>query len=242
MLHDPKFANIPQYVDWLVRQSRKFQESQEKQDIYRLINVKYTLFGRCKLKIHVLDSNVCFEATPTDIAQNDIMIAGFSRQDVRMITYFACEEVHKPIFMIRLKRFYQRLNKTLFSIQERGEKNLLRKTASEISKNQAIIKGLSPEESHLVGYVAGRETALQKAQAKCQDLQLFKTLTKRERECLLLLLKGKTAKEIANTLKISPKSVESYLNNAKVKFKCYTRTQLFEKAFACGLIDVVSTL
>ncbi len=43
------------------------------------------------------------------------------------------------------------------------------------------------------------------------------SLTKRESECLKLLGTGKSVKEIANILEISPRTVESYINLAKEK-------------------------
>jgi DNA-binding CsgD family transcriptional regulator len=42
-------------------------------------------------------------------------------------------------------------------------------------------------------------------------------MSKREMECLSLLSKGKRAKEIASFFSLSPRTVESYLNNVKIK-------------------------
>jgi DNA-binding CsgD family transcriptional regulator len=42
-------------------------------------------------------------------------------------------------------------------------------------------------------------------------------MSKREIECLFYLSKGKTMKEIGLLLKLSPRTIESYLNNAKIK-------------------------
>lgn len=52
-------------------------------------------------------------------------------------------------------------------------------------------------------------------------------LSKRERECLDLLLKGKTAKETAMLLRLSSRTIETYLDNLKRKLKCSNKGQLF---------------
>lgn len=53
-------------------------------------------------------------------------------------------------------------------------------------------------------------------------------LSKRENECLLQLAFRKTSKEIANELKISEKTADQYIKNAKQKLACDTRSELIE--------------
>ena len=47
-------------------------------------------------------------------------------------------------------------------------------------------------------------------------------LSKREIECVALISQGKSLKETASILKISPRTVEAYLNTAKSKTGCTT--------------------
>jgi DNA-binding CsgD family transcriptional regulator len=54
-------------------------------------------------------------------------------------------------------------------------------------------------------------------------------LTKREIECIYLLLEGHTYKEISKKMGISPRTVESYLNNVKNKLACEGSADLYEK-------------
>jgi DNA-binding CsgD family transcriptional regulator len=54
------------------------------------------------------------------------------------------------------------------------------------------------------------------------------TLTKRESECIRLLCMGKKVKEVANILMISPRTVETYVNQVKEKTGCPTTSKLLE--------------
>ncbi len=53
-------------------------------------------------------------------------------------------------------------------------------------------------------------------------------LTVRETECARLLILGKTTKEIARGLNISPKTVEVYINNIKQKTGCHYKHDLIK--------------
>jgi LuxR family quorum-sensing system transcriptional regulator SolR len=64
-------------------------------------------------------------------------------------------------------------------------------------------------------------------------------LSERETQCLIYLLRGRTAKQTAKELGISPKSVEAHINSIKIKFDCYTRAELFDKAITSGFIGLV---
>lgn len=64
-------------------------------------------------------------------------------------------------------------------------------------------------------------------------------LTKRETECLLLLLEGKINKEIANLLKIGVRTVESYIDNIKKKLGCNNKSGIISKAVHVKLTDSV---
>lgn len=51
-------------------------------------------------------------------------------------------------------------------------------------------------------------------------------LTKREKDCLTLLSSGKTAKEIANLLELSSRTIETYLENLRIKTGAISASQL----------------
>lgn len=65
-------------------------------------------------------------------------------------------------------------------------------------------------------------------------------LSKRERECLSYLLRGKTVREISMILGLSKRTVETYVENVKHKFRCHTRTELLVEAIKKGYMEGVA--
>jgi len=57
-------------------------------------------------------------------------------------------------------------------------------------------------------------------------------LSTRERECVSLLVKGKTAKEIGKIMKLSHRTVEHYLATVKTKLNVSSKSELIDKVFS----------
>lgn len=54
-------------------------------------------------------------------------------------------------------------------------------------------------------------------------------LSRRELECIKLLIKGHTSAQTSEILKLSKRTVEHYIENIKLKTNCFTKLELFEK-------------
>jgi DNA-binding CsgD family transcriptional regulator len=63
------------------------------------------------------------------------------------------------------------------------------------------------------------------------------SLSTRQIECLFFLLRGKTDKDIAKIFNLSPRTVESYIQEIKFKMQCSTRGQIIDKSFNEGLFN-----
>ena len=61
--------------------------------------------------------------------------------------------------------------------------------------------------------------------------------TKREAECMVLLLKGKTINGVANNLNLSPRTVEYYVKNMKSKTGCRTKFELIDRVYASDFLQ-----
>lgn len=61
-------------------------------------------------------------------------------------------------------------------------------------------------------------------------------LTDKQENCLFLLIRGKSIKQIARVLQVSPRTIESHLEAIKIKLKCSSKSDLIEKAINLGFI------
>jgi DNA-binding CsgD family transcriptional regulator len=63
-----------------------------------------------------------------------------------------------------------------------------------------------------------------------------KHLSARQQECLYHLLRGKSAGTIAEILKLSKRTIESYIEEIKYKMHCASKAELIEKSIDEGLL------
>lgn len=63
--------------------------------------------------------------------------------------------------------------------------------------------------------------------------------TRREAECMIMLLKGKTINKVAEALKLSPRTIEFYLKNMKAKIGCRTKFELVELVIESNFLQNV---
>lgn len=62
------------------------------------------------------------------------------------------------------------------------------------------------------------------------EIEIAETLSPREKECLKLLVKEKSAKETAAILGLSPRTIESYFENIKGKLSCWSKQEVLKIA------------
>jgi len=70
--------------------------------------------------------------------------------------------------------------------------------------------------------------------------QLPSSITPRQEECLFLLVRGKSVKEIAWSMDISDRTVENHIAALKIHLDCTTRSQMIEKAMAHDFLSFMS--
>ncbi len=66
-----------------------------------------------------------------------------------------------------------------------------------------------------------------------------RNLSEREMECLFYLLRGMSARAIAECLQLSKRTVETYIENIKNKFGCDTKAILLVQAVTEGYMDII---
>lgn len=72
-----------------------------------------------------------------------------------------------------------------------------------------------------------------------EEVKWAKILSKRERECLVYLLNGQSAKETAGLLSLSPRTIEFYFENIKIKLNCHNKGEVFAKATLLNQLDLL---
>lgn len=66
--------------------------------------------------------------------------------------------------------------------------------------------------------------------------------TRREAECMVWMLEGKTLDLVAEILHLSPRTIEFYLKNIKTKLGCHTKRQAIELVRASNFLDNIDFL
>jgi len=74
---------------------------------------------------------------------------------------------------------------------------------------------------------------------KEREIQLAGQLSRREKQCIQLLLAGMSAKESAKALKLSHRTVEFYFENIKNKLFCSTKPEIFQLAKQFRELDLL---
>lgn len=145
---------------------------------------------------------------------NGIFIIQPRKEYCEFLTFAGAMENHEIIntyctHLDWLKKFGSYFQKEADSLINIGEKNKIFLPYH----NKKIPKIANPNSSFLMG--TNLDTPIQ--------------LSQRQAACARLLLEGKTIKQIATILSLSPRTVETYINNLKIKFSCENKTILIKK-------------
>lgn len=113
-------------------------------------------------------------------------------------------------------------------------------------KEQAkdLIK-LASKKENLLFIERSKEIYIPGNKIKLPDFRLRKfefghvVLTEKEMTVLSLVMRGRSATDIAEFIHVSVKTAESYINAIKKKFNCSTREELFDTAYQMGIVDMI---
>jgi two-component system response regulator NreC len=126
----------------------------------------------------------------------------------------------------------------IFSIIEAGAQGFLSKTAAS-SELASGIRAVHDGKSFLSPVAAKALVEdYQRVTPRREEGDPYRQLTGREREILKLIAEGYTAKEIADLLVVSTKTVEGHKTNLMAKLDIHNKTDLVKYAIRKGLITV----
>ncbi len=159
-----KISSVFEFAIWFLK--RYHNQHQIQDSIYRIVEVKQSTNGQYKLVVQIIGKSTVVQYAPEEIAVSDRMLEGFSKRDIRTITYFACEQNKKPRYKIIMQEFCDTLNKILFRLKKRDSDETILKTAGQISLDKNLITNLSQEDVCSISYIAGYE---QSTHEKCAN-------------------------------------------------------------------------
>lgn len=163
--------NLRKYISSLFSLVNELKNDVANRVSYKIFEITVDEQKKTVLKIHVAGKQELISCYPEDIVAHDGFLEGFSKKDVRTITYFATQELHCPSLEIIEQQIESNTNETLFGLNNKKNGEILVKSASELSRNSSLIKKLAPLDAHLIGYAACSESFEREA----KELKMFKS-------------------------------------------------------------------
>ena len=151
----------------------------------------------------------------------------------------ATRRIHKEFPQMKVLTLTQYDDREhLLSLLEAGAEGFISKTAAS-SELASAIRSVYQGDSFLSPSVAKLLLKHYRQGARAgRGQDPYDQLTDREREVLKLLAEGHTSQEIADTLVISPKTVDGHRTNLMAKLDIHNRTDLVKYALRKGIITV----
>lgn len=152
-----KYSDISGYIAWFLQQYQELGKNSQPTTQYRLVETKKKSNGEYQLSFQLIGKAVIFKSSPEEILANEKAIEYFSSKDIHTITQLVCQREQESKLKIVSKQFSEKLNTLIFKIKSSSNGEINEKTALNLSKDYNIIKNLSPEDAHAIGYAAAKE-------------------------------------------------------------------------------------
>ncbi len=160
-MHFKKISFVGEYCNWIIK---KYSELKQPDNIiYRIIGLKSK---QNKLIIQLVGKSLIIELSPHEIVADDKLLEGFSKKDIRAITYLACEIIKKPKYKIIMQEFSEEYSEMKFQLKEVLGKTVITKSAIQILLDKDILTNMSNDDIKSISYMAGYEYS-QKNSTSC---------------------------------------------------------------------------
>ena len=159
---------------------------------------------------------------------NSPLFSGFYLNNIQLLEHFVnyFEEKSKNMIDIDNKykfgTFHQKLNIPM---------NFLEENFTNYKINQFLFETQLPDTLLKKNKEKIRLAKSQLNTTDSAESNFLSPLSPRQKDCLFLLTRGKTAKQIGQALGISHRTVETHMISLKNKMNCTTKNQLVEKVF-----------
>ncbi len=153
----------------------------------------------------------------------------------------ACRMIleEQPEIKVVMLTSYSDEESVMASILAGARGYILKKVDTDILMRdlQRVFQGESLLDPAVTQHVFEKLKYLTKAPSADEAVQTLNQLTSQEKRILSLIAKGKTNKEIAAEIYISPKTVRNYVTNILTKLNMSNRTQAATYAASLGLVN-----
>lgn len=156
-----KISSVIAYTSLLLKKYNELQQSREN-NIYRIVEIKQLGSNQNKIIVQVINKSSIIECSPREIVAIDWFLEGFSKKDIRTITYLACKQINNPKYKIISQDFCDQFNRIIFKLREAENNASMRKTAAEIIMDKHLLNNLSKEDINSISYIAGYECSQNK--------------------------------------------------------------------------------
>jgi len=127
---------------------------------YRIVEVTKMDDKEYIITIQIINKSATFRMKPEEILSKDSLVDQFSPRDIRTLTYLGYLGINSPKFKILAQRLSENNDNTLFAIKEKGQKNVILKTASELASQTEMISNLDAKDAHTVGYTLASDSIM----------------------------------------------------------------------------------
>lgn len=145
------------YIKWMIEAYAEIRAGQADHITHRIVDYGKDEKGENEVMIQVVGRSLVFKASPKKIMSDDGVLESFSKKDIRLVTYLACEDIKELKHEILGQKFIRNMNKFFFKLKHGRTGEEMEKSAEEISADPALIKSLHPEDAHKIGYVTANE-------------------------------------------------------------------------------------
>lgn len=156
-----KLNSLIDYLSFLIKKYHDLLQNQHQlHDAFRIIDIQHNKAEECIVSVQIIGKATVIKCSAQELVKNDTLLEGFSKKDIRTLTYFASQEIKKHKYHILVQEFSDKFDKIVFKLGIRGKQCTIEKTADQITLDKSLLQELNPEDAHLIGYTTATEQLL----------------------------------------------------------------------------------